>query len=166
MKTIYSGLVAFLILCWAHTSYSQNSSPISGELESDHSIRSSMVGNPPGDCNLRKNITSDHFTNPCSVYGFATVIPSVFSEPCDADEECSAPPLSCPARAGIYASTRWPFGCLMVQIQDYSHAHYFAPFLLASFNAIVRFMVLNDVVDQSTVSTSQSRFVGGECCSA
>lgn len=164
MKTIYSKLVVIILLCFTQASIGQTIKPGLSILDGPFQATPSLVENPPDNCSFRHNITTSEYSSPCSIYGFATVIPIVYAEPCDTEDECPSPPSNCPARAGLYYNSRWPLGCLPIQIVDYSHAHYNAPFLFATFSGTVYLMLLNNIIDQASVSVSRSEQVSNQCC--
>lgn len=167
MKTIYAvGLICCSLFLTQNTK-AQPSNPVWTNTNKDSPPPvSEVVFNPPDACSIQKIFNGSDLMNPCSIYGFAAVIPTDFSEPCERDEECPAPPAYCPARADIGFSARWPFGCWPISIRDYSHAHYFAPFLFATFSGTINVQVMGEIIESIRISHSSSRTVGSLCCAA
>lgn len=165
MKTIYSGFLVMVLAvatpCLQAQTYHSTSTD---DNDLSEGPETNLVGDPPGECSIYQFLFGSESSTPCGIFGHAQVIPTEFAEPCERDEECPPPTGSCPARADIVTSAKWPLGCWPVSIVDYSHAHYFAPFLLATFSGIIYLKILGETVDSVPISHSAGKNVGLQCC--
>ncbi len=166
MKTLFSSLLLILFLCLSLSSFGQIEISLPDQSNDSPQVPNSVVGNPPGNCSFIKNFSNTSSHLPCSIYGYAKVIPSFYTEPCEADEECPGPPGSCPARADIVFNANWPLGCIPLSIVDNSHAHYSSPFLSVTFNGEVFVMLFGRILDSVIITTATSEQVGNDCCLA